>query len=221
MNAGGNARRMLGSGAIKRGFDVVIAVAALVVLSPVLAIIAVTVRLRMGSPVLFRQVRPGLRGEPFTMLKFRTMTDRRDAGGKLLADAERLTALGRFLRRTSLDELPELLNVVAGEMSLVGPRPLLMEYLPLYSVEQMRRHDVLPGVTGWTQVHGRNALTWDEKFALDTWYVDHRSLVLDTKILFMTVRQVVGGHGVAAPGHATMEPFRGDPTPSDRAGSAS
>ena len=150
------------------------------------------VRLRIGSPVLFRQVRPGLRGEPFTMLKFRTMTDRRDADGKLLADAERLTALGRFLRRTSLDELPELLNVVAGEMSLVGPRPLLMEYLPLYSLEQVRRHDVRPGITGWTQVNGRNALTWDEKFALDV--VVRRSSLVGARheILFMTVRQVVG-----------------------------
>ena len=202
---------MPGSDALKRAFDVVVAVTALVVLAPFLAVIALMIRTRMGSPVLFRQVRPGLHGEPFTMLKFRTMTDRRDPRGELLPDAERLTGLGQFLRRTSLDELPELLNVVAGEMSLVGPRPLLMEYLPLYNSEQRRRHDVRPGVTGWTQVNGRNALTWDEKFALDCWYVDHRSLLLDAKILVMTVRQVVGGHGVTAPGHATMEPFRGNP----------
>jgi len=201
---------MPGSDALKRAFDVVVAVTALVVLAPFLAVIALMIRTRMGSPVLFRQVRPGLHGEPFTMLKFRTMTDRRDPRGELLPDAERLTGLGQFLRRTSLDELPELLNVVAGEMSLVGPRPLLMEYLPLYNSEQRRRHDVRPGVTGWTQVNGRNALTWDEKFALDCWYVDHRSLLLDAKILVMTVGQVVGGHGVTAPGHATMEPFRGN-----------
>ena len=202
---------MPGSDALKRAFDVVVAVTALVVLAPFLAVIALMIRTRMGSPVLFRQVRPGLHGEPFTMLKFRTMTDRRDPRGELLPDAERLTGLGQFLRRTSLDELPELLNVVAGEMSLVGPRPLLMEYLPLYNAEQRRRHDVRPGITGWTQVNGRNALTWDEKFALDCWYVDHRSLLLDAKVLVMTVRQVVGGHGVTAPGHATMEPFRGNP----------
>jgi lipopolysaccharide/colanic/teichoic acid biosynthesis glycosyltransferase len=144
------------------------------------------------------------------MTKFRTMTDRRGVGGELLPDAERLTVLGRWLRRTSIDELPELLNVVHGDMSLVGPRPLLMEYLPRYSAEQARRHEVRPGITGWAQVNGRNAVTWDEKFALDVWYVDHRSLRLDVEILGKTVSQVCSGHGVSAPGHATMEPFRGD-----------
>jgi sugar transferase EpsL len=193
----------------KRAFDVVMSLVALVVLSPLLAVIALLVRARMGSPVLFRQSRPGLHGRPFTLVKFRTMTDRRDASGALLPDADRLTALGRWLRRTSIDELPELLNVLAGEMSLVGPRPLLVEYLPLYSPEQARRHAVRPGITGWTQVNGRNALSWDEKFAFDVWYVDHRSMRLDLSILARTVKQVVSGHGVSAPDHATMEPFRG------------
>jgi lipopolysaccharide/colanic/teichoic acid biosynthesis glycosyltransferase len=195
--------------ALKRAFDVVGASAALVVLSPVLAVVALLVRVRMGSPVLFRQTRPGRGGRPFVMTKFRTMTDRRYADGELLPDAARLTALGRWLRRTSIDELPELLNVVRGDMSLVGPRPLLMEYLPLYTVEQARRHEVRPGITGWAQVNGRNAVTWEEKFALDVWYVDHRSFRLDLEILGKTVTQVFGGHGVSAPGHATMEPFRG------------
>jgi lipopolysaccharide/colanic/teichoic acid biosynthesis glycosyltransferase len=196
---------------VKRMVDLAGASVALVVLSPLLLVVAVLVRLRMGSPVLFRQQRPGLHGQPFTLLKFRTMTDRRDASGAPLPDAERLTALGRFLRRSSLDELPELVNVLAGEMSLVGPRPLLMEYLPLYSAEQARRHDVRPGITGWTQVNGRNALTWEEKFSLDVWYVDHRSLRLDIAILAKTAGQVLSGHGVSAPGHATMENFRGTP----------
>jgi lipopolysaccharide/colanic/teichoic acid biosynthesis glycosyltransferase len=198
-----------GDDALKRAFDVVGASAALVVLSPVLAVVALLVRVRMGSPVLFRQTRPGRGGRPFVMTKFRTMTDRRGADGELLPDAERLTALGRWLRRTSVDELPELLNVVRGDMSLVGPRPLLMEYLPLYTREQARRHEVRPGITGWAQVNGRNAVTWEEKFALDVWYVDHRSFRLDLEILGKTVTQVFGGHGVSAPGHATMEPFRG------------
>jgi lipopolysaccharide/colanic/teichoic acid biosynthesis glycosyltransferase len=195
--------------ALKRVIDLTGASAALVLLSPLLAVVALLVRLRMGPPVLFRQARPGRDGIPFEMTKFRTMTDRRGADGALLPDAQRLTRLGRFLRRTSIDELPELLNVVRGEMSLVGPRPLLMEYLPLYSPEQARRHEVRPGITGWTQVNGRNALTWDEKFALDVWYVDHRSTRLDVEILGKTVSQVFSGHGVSAPGHATMEPFRG------------
>jgi lipopolysaccharide/colanic/teichoic acid biosynthesis glycosyltransferase len=196
---------------VKRMVDLAGASVALVVLSPLLLVVAVLVRLRRGSPVLFRQQRPGLHGQPFTLLKFRTMTDRRDASGAPLPDAERLTALGRFLRRSSLDELPELVNGLAGEMSLVGPRPLLMEYLPLYSAEQARRHDVRPGITGWTQVNGRNALTWEEKFTLDVWYVDHRSLRLDIAILARTAGQVLSGHGVSAPGHATMENFRGTP----------
>ena len=195
--------------ALKRAIDVAGASTALVLLSPLLAVVALLVRLRMGTPVLFRQRRPGRGGRVFVMTKFRTMTDRRGADGELLPDAERLTALGRWLRRTSIDELPELLNVVRGEMSLVGPRPLLMEYLPLYSPEQARRHEVRPGITGWTQVNGRNALTWDEKFALDVWYVDHRSTRLDLEILSKTITQVFSGDGVSAPGHATMEPFRG------------
>jgi sugar transferase EpsL len=198
--------------ALKRVLDVLGASAALVVLSPLLAVVAVLVRARMGPPVLFRQLRPGREGRPFELTKFRTMTDQRGPDGALLPDAERLTALGRFLRRTSIDELPELVNVVRGDMSLVGPRPLLMEYLPRYSPEQARRHEVRPGVTGWTQVNGRNALTWEEKFALDVWYVDHRSTRLDLEILGRTVSQVLGGQGVSAPGHATMEPFRGSPS---------
>ena len=197
------------SDALKRVVDVVGASAALVLLSPLLAVVALLVRVRMGTPVLFRQERPGRDGRPFVMTKFRTMTDRRGPDGELRPDAERLTALGRWLRRTSIDELPELLNVVHGDMSLVGPRPLLMEYLPRYSAEQARRHEVRPGITGWAQVNGRNAVTWDEKFALDVWYVDHRSLRLDFEILAKTVSQVFSGHGVSAPGHATMEPFRG------------
>jgi sugar transferase EpsL len=195
--------------ALKRVIDVLGASTALVVLSPLLAVVAVLVRVRMGPPVLFRQLRPGREGRPFELTKFRTMTDRRGPDGALLPDAQRLTALGRFLRRTSIDELPELVNVVRGDMSLVGPRPLLMEYLPRYSPEQARRHEVRPGVTGWTQVNGRNDLTWEEKFALDVWYVDHRSTRLDLEILGRTVSQVLGGQGVSAPGHATMEPFRG------------
>ena len=198
--------------ALKRVLDVLGASAALVVLSPLLAVVAVLVRARMGPPVLFRQLRPGREGRPFELTKFRTMTDQRGPDGALLPDAQRLTALGRFLRRTSIDELPELINVVRGDMSLVGPRPLLMEYLPRYSPEQARRHEVRPGVTGWTQVNGRNALTWEEKFALDVWYVDHRSTRLDLEILGRTVSQVLGGQGVSAPDHATMEPFRGSPS---------
>jgi lipopolysaccharide/colanic/teichoic acid biosynthesis glycosyltransferase len=194
---------------LKRPLDVVIAVALLVLLSPALAVVAVLVAAGMGRPVLFRQQRPGLHGKSFTILKFRTMVDATDADGNQLPDDDRITRLGRFLRRTSLDELPELLNVLRGDMSLVGPRPLLVEYLPLYSQEQMRRHDVRPGITGWSQVNGRNALTWDEKFALDVWYVDNRSLRLDLRILQMTIGQVVKGEGIAHPGAATMEPFQG------------
>jgi lipopolysaccharide/colanic/teichoic acid biosynthesis glycosyltransferase len=195
--------------ALKRLVDVVGAAAALVVLSPLLLVVAALVRLRMGSPVLFRQERPGRDGRPFQLVKFRTMTDRRGPDGALLPDADRLTALGRWFRRTSIDELPELLNVLAGDMSLVGPRPLLMQYLPLYTPEQARRHEVRPGLTGWAQVNGRNAVSWEEKFALDVWYVDHRSTKLDVEIVGRTIKQVVGGHGVSAPGHATIEPFRG------------
>jgi len=198
------------SDAVKRALDITLACVALVLLSPVLAVVWVLVRLRMGTPVLFRQQRPGRHGRPFEMAKFRTMTDARDADGNLLPDAERLTALGQWLRRSSIDELPELLNVLAGDMSLVGPRPLLMQYLPLYSPEQARRHEVRPGITGWAQVNGRNAVSWPEKFELDVWYVDHRSTKLDFEIMWKTVSQVVGGHGVSADGHATMEPFSGN-----------
>jgi sugar transferase EpsL len=194
---------------LKRLFDVLVAGALLIMLSPVLAAVAVAVVIWMGSPVLFRQQRAGLDGELFTILKFRTMTGASDPHGRPLPDAQRITALGRYLRRTSLDELPELLNVLAGDMSLVGPRPLLAEYLPRYTEEQTRRHDVRPGITGWSQVNGRNALTWEEKFALDVWYVDHHSLRLDLRILRMTIAQVVSGEGLAHPGVATMEPFVG------------
>jgi sugar transferase EpsL len=194
---------------LKRLFDIVVAGALLFLLLPVLAGIAVVVAMSMGQPVLFRQERPGLAGRSFTILKFRTMTDTCDASGRPLPDERRITRVGRFLRRTSLDELPELVNVLRGDMSLVGPRHLLTEYLPLYSQLQMRRHDVRPGITGWSQVNGRNALTWEEKLALDVWYVDNRSLRLDLRILRMTIGSVVKGEGIAHAGVATMEPFRG------------
>lgn len=194
---------------MKRLFDITAATLALLLLGLPLLVLAWQVRRKLGSPVLFRQVRPGLRGQPFEMVKFRTMTDARGPDGQLLPDAERLTAFGRFLRSSSLDELPELWNVLKGEMSLVGPRPLLMEYLPLYSREQARRHEVRPGITGWAQVNGRNALSWDEKFKLDVWYVDHRSLWFDIKILWLTVRKVVVREGISAAGEATMPKFTG------------
>jgi lipopolysaccharide/colanic/teichoic acid biosynthesis glycosyltransferase len=179
----------------------------LLLLGPVLLVITVMTRLTMGSPVLFRQRRPGCHGAPFTMYKFRTMRDARDANGDPLPDAQRLTAFGRFLRATSLDELPEFLNVLKGEMSLVGPRPLLMEYLDRYTPEQARRHEVRPGITGWAQVNGRNALSWEEKFRLDVWYVDHWTLGLDVKILGLTLLKVLKREGIAAEGHATMPAF--------------
>ncbi len=194
----------------KRLFDVVASVTALVVFSPLLFFIAWQVRRKMGSPVLFRQVRPGLHGKPFEMIKFRTMRDAVDAQGNPLPDAERLVPFGKFLRASSLDELPELWNVLKGEMSLVGPRPLLMEYLPLYSPEQARRHEARPGVTGWAQVNGRNALSWDEKFKLDVWYVDNPSFLLDLKILFLTVKKVLVRDGISADGEATMSKFTGN-----------
>jgi sugar transferase EpsL len=171
--------------------------------------VAALVHLRLGSPILFRQRRPGLHGKPFTIFKFRTMTDDRDNEGHLLSDAERLTALGRLLRSTSLDELPELINVLKGEMSLVGPRPLVMAYLDRYTTEQRRRHDVLPGVTGWAQVNGRNAVSWEEKFLLDVWYVDHQSFSLDVKILLLTLWKILLREGISQPGHATAEEFMG------------
>lgn len=195
---------------IKRLLDLCAALAALLVLSPVLLSVAVLIRIQMGSPVLFRQVRPGLNAKPFQMVKFRTMLDATDKSGNPLPDDQRLTRLGAFLRSTSLDELPELWNVLKGDMSLVGPRPLLMEYLPLYSAEQARRHEVRPGVTGWAQVNGRNAIGWEEKFKLDVWYVDNQSLWLDIKILFLTVKKVLVRDGISADGEATMTRFTGN-----------
>lgn len=197
------------SGRLKRAFDVVAATAALVLLAPVLVSLTFMVRRRMGRPALFRQVRPGLHGRPFEMIKFRTMRDATGPDGQPLPDADRLTAFGRWLRATSLDELPELWNVLKGDMSLVGPRPLLMEYLSLYTPEQARRHEVRPGITGWAQVNGRNALSWDQKFALDVWYVDRHTLWLDVKIIVLTLRRIVQGDGISAPGSATMEKFEG------------
>lgn len=194
---------------IKRIFDLFVALLALLALAPVLAVVAWKIRRKLGSPVLFQQVRPGLHGQPFKMIKFRTMRDAVDAQGNPLPDSERMTPFGNFLRSASLDELPELWNVLKGEMSLVGPRPLLMEYLPLYSPEQARRHEVRPGVTGWAQINGRNALSWDEKFKLDVWYVDHQSLWLDFKILLLTVKKVFVREGISAAGEATMPRFTG------------
>lgn len=194
---------------VKRLMDIAISTLALTVLSPVLAVVALVVRQRLGSPILFRQVRPGRAGKPFEMIKFRTMRDAVDADGQPLSDAERLTPFGRFLRSTSLDELPGLWNVLKGDMSLVGPRPLLVEYLPLYTPEQARRHDVRPGVTGWAQVNGRNAISWEQKFDLDVWYVDHHNLLLDLKILFLTVLKVLNRDGISAAGSATAEKFAG------------
>jgi len=196
---------------MKRLFDLVAAVSGLCVLWPILLLLALLVRIRLGSPVLFRQQRPGLNGEPFYMYKFRSMTDARDGNGELLPDAVRLTPFGRILRRFSLDELPQLYNVLRGDLSFVGPRALLMEYLPLYTAEQARRHEVKPGITGWAQVNGRNAISWEEKFRCDVWYVDHHSSLLDLKILWMTLLKVVRSEGVAQSGHVTMEKFRGTP----------
>jgi sugar transferase EpsL len=194
---------------LKRLFDLLFAALALVLLSPVLALVALVVRSRLGSPVLFRQQRPGLRGKPFTIYKFRTMTDARDTHGNPLPDAERLIRLGRFLRSTSLDELPELFNVIRGNMSLVGPRPLLMRYLERYTPKQMRRHGVKPGITGWAQVNGRNALSWEQKLALDVWYVEHRSFWLDLRIIALTIWMVLKREGISQPGYATAEEFMG------------
>lgn len=193
----------------KRLLDVVISGVALVVLSPVLLVLAIVVRVKLGAPVLFRQERPGLEGRPFTVLKFRSMSSATDANGDPLPDAERLGSFGRGLRSTSLDELPELWNILRGDMSLVGPRPLLMEYLGRYSPEQARRHEVRPGLTGLAQTSGRNALSWPEKFSLDVWYVDNVSFRLDASILWWTVRSVVRRDGIAAEGEATMPPFEG------------
>ncbi len=195
----------------KRVFDLLIAVPALIILSPLFAVLAILVRVKLGAPVLFRQARPGLHGKPFRMAKFRTMTSARDAQGNLLPDAQRLTSFGRFLRSTILDELPELWNVLRGDMSIVGPRPLLMQYLPLYTPEQARRHEVRPGITGWAQVNGRNAISWEQKFAYDVWYVDHLSLWLDLRIIAQTLAKIVRREGISQAGEATMEVFRGSP----------
>lgn len=196
---------------IKRILDVVIASTALVILSPVYALVVYKVKKNLGSPVLFRQVRPGLHGKPFEMIKFRTMKDAVDAQGNPLPDSERLTPFGQMLRSTSLDELPELWNVIKGDMSIVGPRPLLMEYLPLYNAEQAKRHNVRPGMTGHAQVNGRNAISWEEKFRLDTWYVEHQSLWLDFKIMLKTVKKVLAKDDINAEGEATMSKFTGTP----------
>ena len=195
---------------VKRLFDLALASVALILLSPIMLVLWLTIRRRMGSPVLFRQTRPGLHGRPFEMVKFRTMRDAHLPDGSALPDAERLTPLGRWLRSTSLDELPELWNVLKGDMSLVGPRPLLMEYLPLYSAEQARRHEVRPGVTGWAQVNGRNALSWERKFELDVWYVDRHNLWLDLKILALTVHKVIAKHDVDEAGGVGQTRFSGN-----------
>lgn len=194
---------------MKRLFDFSAALILLSVFLIPLFVLYFLIRLKLGTPVFFKQVRPGLNGKPFTMLKFRTMTDERNALGELLSDADRLTTFGKFLRSTSLDELPELWNVLKGEMSLVGPRPLLMEYLPLYTAEQSRRHEMRPGITGWAQINGRNAITWDDRFKLDVWYVDNQSLDLDVKILFLTIWKVVKRSDISAASEATMSRFTG------------
>lgn len=194
----------------KRIFDLLAASLGLIVISPIIFLIAILVRVFLGTPILFRQQRPGFKGRPFYIYKFRTMTDARGPDGNLLPDSARLTRFGRFLRSLSLDELPELFNILRGEMSLVGPRPLLMEYLPLYSPEQMRRHDAHPGLTGWAQINGRNAIDWPTRFALDVWYVDHWSFWLDIKILFLSLWKVIRREGVSQPGQATTEYFTGN-----------
>lgn len=195
--------------ATKRVCDFIAAILGLVILGPITIIVAILVRFKLGSPVFFRQQRPGHRGKGFMMIKFRTMTDAKDANGKLLSDAERLPAFGAFLRSSSLDELPELVNVLKGDMSLVGPRPLMMKYLPRYTPEQARRHEAKPGITGWAQINGRNNISWPERFELDGWYVDHWSLYLDAAILFRTFIQVFKRAGVAQDGHATVQEFMG------------
>ncbi|EIF5160744.1 TPA: sugar transferase [Vibrio cholerae] len=194
---------------MKRIFDVLVSFFALLILSPIIGVVAWKIRKNLGSPVLFRQTRPGLNGKSFEMVKFRTMKDAVDEQGNPLPDSERMTPFGDKLRNSSLDELPELWNVLKGEMSLVGPRPLLMQYLPLYSKEQARRHEVRPGVTGWAQINGRNAISWEEKFKLDVWYVDNRSFWLDLKVLLLTVKKVLIKEGISATGESTMPEFRG------------
>lgn len=193
----------------KRLFDLIFSLVLVAILLPLFVLLAIIVYLDLGSPVLFRQQRPGLGGKPFTFYKFRTMNDSTDAEQQLLSDSDRLTRLGRLLRRTSLDELPQFFNVIRGDMSLIGPRPLLMEYLDLYSADQMRRHEVQPGITGWAQVNGRNAITWEEKFRLDLWYVDNHSFPLDIKIFFLTIMKIVMRDGISQEGMATAEKFSG------------
>jgi lipopolysaccharide/colanic/teichoic acid biosynthesis glycosyltransferase len=195
---------------VKRIFDIFVASVALVVLAPIIAIVALLVRSKLGKPILFRQQRPGRNGQAFEMVKFRTMLDAVDRDGKPLPDSDRLTPFGRLLRSTSLDELPELFNVLRGDMSLVGPRPLLMQYLPLYSAEQARRHEVRPGLTGWAQINGRNAVDWQEKFLMDVWYVDNQTFLLDLKIILLTMRKVAFRENISAEGEATMLPFLGN-----------
>jgi sugar transferase EpsL len=196
----------------KRVLDFLGALGGLVLLSPLFLLIAISIYLRMGRPILYRQTRPGLHGKPFSIYKFRSMLDTRDTNGNHLPDEVRLSPFGRFLRSTSLDELPELWNVLHGEMSLVGPRPLLMQYIPRYNSEQKRRHEVKPGITGWAQINGRNAISWEDRFALDIWYVDHWSLLLDLKILMLTIFKIVRREGINAEGHATMPEFMGSPS---------
>jgi sugar transferase EpsL len=202
---------------VKRAIDILVALTGLVLLAPLVLTLSILIILFMGRPVFFRQERPGLNNRIFRLVKFRTMTDDTDDTGKPLPDAHRLTRLGKFLRRSSMDELPQLWNVLKGELSLVGPRPLLVHYLELYSPDQMRRHLVKPGITGWAQVNGRNDITWEEKFLLDVWYVDNQSLLLDLRILAMTVVKVLEGEGVSQTGHATAEPFKGTPDTHGRA----
>jgi len=197
----------------KRLLDLALTTIGVVVLSPFLVVLGLLVRIYLGKPVLFRQIRPGYHAKPFELIKFRTMTEQRDPKGKLLSDSQRLTRFGHFLRAFSLDELPEMLNVLKGEMSLVGPRPLLARYLERYSPEQARRHNVLPGITGWAQVNGRNVLSWEDKFQLDVWYVDHWSFGLDIKILWLTIWKVITREGISQPGHATAQEFMGSSHP--------
>ena len=200
---------------VKRLFDIILSLFAIVLLSPLLVVLSLLVRIRLGSPVLFRQKRPGYKGEIFELMKFRTMTDKKDEKGDLLPDEIRLTDFGKKLRSTSLDELPEFFNILKGDMSFVGPRPLLVQYLPLYNKEQARRHDVLPGLTGWAQVNGRNAISWEEKFKYDVEYVDRLSFLMDLKIVFMTVKSVLKREGISSETSATMEFFEGTPEKED------
>ena len=195
---------------MKRAFDLIVASFLLILFLPVLLTVAVIIRIQLGAPIIFTQRRPGLKGELFTLYKFRTMIDERNEYGEILMDAQQLKRLGKVLRASSLDELPELWNVIKGDMSLVGPRPLLIDYLPLYNEEQARRHEVRPGITGWAQINGRNTLCWEDKFKFDIWYVDHRTLIIDIKILWGTVFSVLKRKGINQKDHATMEPFRGN-----------